>query len=92
MLKLLMADEPAYYDEFHRRADSLQLALSDAPDEPWHTYLDAENQLQRMIVYAKQGSNVKAAFAAKGAYGRFHAVIKRYPSFHEAYKGMGCST
>lgn len=88
MLKLLMTDVPAYYDEFYRRADSLQLALREV-DEPWRTYLDAENQLQRMIVYAKQGSNVKAAFAAKGAYGRFRNVVKRFPSFYEAYKGMG---
>ncbi|HET6567861.1 MAG TPA: tetratricopeptide repeat protein [Rhodothermales bacterium] len=89
MLKFVMTDSDAYYDEFFSRSDSLQDALEQAPEGVWRDYLDAEDQLNRMVVYAKKGSLFHAALAARAAYGRAGTVVKEDPKFYEAYKCMG---
>jgi len=89
MLKAVMTDSDVYYDEFFSRSDSLRDALKQEPDGTWKTYLDAEDQLRRMMIYAKQGSLFRAALAARAAYGRSGDVLKKDPKFYEAYKCMG---
>ncbi len=89
LLKAVMSDREADYAAFHERSDSVLTLLKGAPEGRWRLYLEAENHLQRMVVFAKEERYTRAALAARAAYGRSEEAIRRYPDFYEPYKGMG---
>src|SRR5690606_23883012 len=74
---------------FVLRSDELRRTLDQEPDSPWRHLLGAETNLQRTVVWAKQGRYVRAALAGRNAYRTYSHLVANYPEFHEAYKGYG---
>ncbi|NNE47001.1 MAG: tetratricopeptide repeat protein [Rhodothermales bacterium] len=89
LLKLLVSDDVLYHDEFVARTDSLDRALLDVSDSPWSAFFSAESELQQSIFRAKRGKYIRAALAGRKAFRRYDRLVRDYPDFHEAYKGLG---
>lgn len=85
----LMTGDAAAFDAFFARSDSLFALLDRTPASPWRDYLRAEAHLQRAMALAKTERFVKAALAARSAYGGFERLVRDHPSFYEPYKGLG---
>lgn len=88
-LRYLMSDREVDAEGFVLRSDELRRTLEGEPDTPWRHLLGAETNLQRTVVWAKQGRYVRAALAGRNAYRTYSNLVSTYPEFHEAYKGYG---
>lgn len=89
LVRALFADDPDHLAAFHEHADRLKSLLDDADDSLWRTYLYGERDFQRAVAYAKEGRNIRAAMAARGAHKALDGLVKQDPSFAEAYKSLG---
>ena len=88
-LRYLMSDRQADMEAFVLRSDELRRTLDGERDTPWRHLLGAETNLQRAVVWAKQGRYVRAALSGRNAYRTYSSLVSTHPEFHEAYKGYG---
>ena len=89
LLKGLMADEPAHFDTFIARSDTLRQLLDDQPRSRWKRHLEAEQHLKRAIARGKQERYIRAAWSARSAFRAFESLVADEPDFAEPYLGMG---
>lgn len=88
-LRYTLSDRDDDMLDFVQRSDELKRVLDDEPDAPWRNLLGAETNMQRAVVWAKQGRYVRAALAGRGAYKTYSRLVSDHPEFDEAYKGYG---
>ncbi len=89
LFKGLVTDDPAYFETFLDRADSLEVLLDERPPSSWRRQMQATSDLQRAIAAGKLQQYIRAAMAARSAYNGFEALVRDVPDFAEAYMGMG---
>lgn len=89
LFKGLVTDDPAHFETFLVRADSLEGLLDERPPSPWRRQMEATSDLQRTIAAGKLQQYIRAAMAARSAYNGFEALVQDAPRFAEAYMGMG---
>ncbi len=91
LLRAVVTEDQAPLDAFFARSDSLHalLAAHPARHRPWARYLDAEGRLLRALARAQQQDYLKAALAARKAFGRYDDLVRDEPAFPEPYLGMG---
>ncbi len=88
-VRFVMSDRPADMEEFLLRSDELRRTLAREEDSPWRHLLGAETNLQRAVVWAKQGRYVRAALSGRTAYRTYQRLVANHPSFLDAHKGYG---
>lgn len=88
-LRYVMSDRDSDMEEFVLRSDELRQTLEREPDTPWRHLLGAETNMQRAVVWAKQGRYVRAALSGRSAYLTYQALVDEDPGMHEALKGFG---
>jgi tetratricopeptide (TPR) repeat protein len=86
---VLRLDVPAAYDAFQSWNGELEAAAAGERRTQWQHLFRAEGHLQRSVVHGKSGNNVRAALAARSAYGHYRAALRADPELIDALKGMG---
>ena len=88
-VRYVMSDRETDMEEFILRSDELRRTLASGEDTPWRHLLGAETNLQRAVVWAKQGKYVRAALSGRTAYRTYHGLVSKDPTFLDAQKGYG---
>jgi len=88
-LRYVMSDRDSDMEAFVLRSDELRQTLEREPDTPWRHLLGAETNMQRAVVWAKQGRYVRAALSGRSAYLTYQGLVAEDPGMHEALKGFG---
>ncbi len=89
LLKVLISEQPAHGEEFFQRADSLREEIRHLADELHRTWVEAEIDLMRALVYARQERYVRSALVARLAYRKFEKLMQQDTSFYDGYAGLG---
>lgn len=89
LISALITEEEQHFDTFFQRSDSLSRILDGLPPSAWRTYLEAERQLERVVALSRTDHMIRAALAARAAYGGYQNALRQRAEFYEPYQGLG---
>ncbi|MEX0746374.1 MAG: tetratricopeptide repeat protein [Rhodothermales bacterium] len=87
--RALMTDEQVHYRTYSERSDSLRSILKALDASPWRDFMISETDLYDAIADTKQNRYVRAAWSARSAYIGYSRLVRSFPEFDDAYKGLG---
>jgi tetratricopeptide (TPR) repeat protein len=84
-----MTDDAVHFKTYSERSDSLRSVLKALEVSPWRDLMLTEIELYDAIAETKQNRYVRAAWSARTAYIGYSRLVRSFPEFYDAYKGLG---